>query len=216
LSTYIYIHFRKTCNNFDVWDIHNFLEYRGILYMSESSLSWRMCAHVDFMWPHVQYEILLPCVFAVNISQIVICVTRVTCDLFGNSFSFCLHLPNSMQFGVVHMVYEVALEEIITGIHVQWTWCQDYPWPEHSGNSFNRTWLPNTSCRTSKMTFTVCGHAQSCWKNVMSTCPTLQMTKMTSFCHCYRYHWFVMVHAINISPISPCLLTAHHTVHFIG
>lgn len=41
--------FGKSCNSFDVWYIHNFLGYRSMLFMNESSPSWRVCIHVIFM-----------------------------------------------------------------------------------------------------------------------------------------------------------------------
>jgi len=73
---------------------------------------------------------------------------------------------------------------------------------------FDRTWLPNTSCRTSKMIFAVYKSSHYCWKNV-STCYT--KTAMTSFCNFCRYRRFVMAPLIRIGSISPCLLIAHHT-----
>jgi hypothetical protein len=39
------------------------------------------------------------------------------------------------------------------------------------------------------------------------------MTGLTTFYSC-RYHRFVTVLSIKIGPISPCLLSAHSTVHF--
>jgi hypothetical protein len=44
---------------------------------------------------------------------------HVTCDLISNSFNFHLHLLNSVQVGAIYMIFEVAPEEIIAGIHVQ-------------------------------------------------------------------------------------------------
>jgi len=64
---------------------------------------------------------------------------------------------------------------------------------EHSGQDHThqstlklipQTWLPNTWCRTFKITFAVCRDLQSCSQNVASTCSP---TRMTSFCSCCRY-----------------------------
>jgi len=87
---------------------------------------------------------------------------------------------------------------------------KNHPHPKCSGNQFNKTWQPYTSCRASKTTFFVCGHALFYWKNVVSTCPAI---RITSFCSCYRYHWFITVPATKTSQVSPCFLIAHCTVH---
>jgi len=42
------------------------------------------------------------------------------------------------------------------------------------------------------------------------------MTRMTSFYSQCTYHWFVTVPSTKIGPISPWILTAHHTMHFAG
>jgi len=47
----------------------------------------------------------------------------------SNSFSFHLKLQNSMWFGAVHMI-EVVPEEVITWLHVWWTWWPGSPTPE--------------------------------------------------------------------------------------
>jgi len=163
------------------------------------------------MWMHVQYEILQPCGPTVSEPQVVCCVTLDICDLFSNSFSLFLQLLNSVQVSVVWMILEVSPEEI-QGFMSDGG--QDYLHQKHSGNEWDRTWVPNTSCWTFK-TFTLCGHAPSCWENV-STCPAPWMTGMTSFCSCCRYCWFVIVPSTKIGIISPCLLTAKHMVHFAG
>jgi hypothetical protein len=57
---------------------------------------------------------------------------------------------------------------------------QDHPNLKCSESRSNRTQLPNT-LRTSKITFAVCGHAPSCWKNVLTTYPALWMNKTPHF-----------------------------------
>jgi len=47
-------------------------------------------------------------------------------------------------------------------------------------------------------------------------CNTCPATRMTPFCTCWRYNWFVTVASIKISPVSPWSLTAHHAVYFAG
>jgi hypothetical protein len=51
--------------------------------------------------------------------KVVNCVMQhVTSDVFSNIFSFCLQLLKSVQVGVVHAIFDVAPEEIITGNYV--------------------------------------------------------------------------------------------------
>jgi len=182
--------------------------------MNESSHSWRVCVHVVFLWAHVPYEILWPCGLAVNEPQSwTLCHT--TCHLWSlqHNFKYHLHLLNHVWGGALHMIFEVVLKDIIAGIHVQWAW---WPWsPAHEvlWKSLNLTGHGYQTCRISKMTFTICGCAPLCWKD-MPTCPAPWMTRMTSFCSCYRFYWFVMVPSAKICPVYPCSLIAHHTVPF--
>jgi len=125
-------------------------------------------------WTHVQYEILWPCGLAINEPQS--CqLCHATCHLWSLQ-----QLLNSMRVAAVHTIFGVDPKEIIAGIHVWWTW-----WPrtprirsvleiDSTGHGYQR------SCRTSKMAFTVCECAPSCWKNVSTWLPTV----MTSICSC--------------------------------
>jgi hypothetical protein len=117
----IYGVFRKTCNHFDIWYIHNFLGYRSRWYMKKSSPSWKVCVHVVFMVTHIQYKVLWPHRLTVKGPQS--CrLCKVTChgDLFSNSFNLCLQILNSVQIGAVHTIFDVTTKEIIPWIHVQW------------------------------------------------------------------------------------------------
>jgi hypothetical protein len=44
--------------------------------------------------------------------------------------------------------------------------------------------------------------------------PALRVTVMTSFWSCCTYRWLLMKPSTKIGPVSPCLMTAHHTVIF--
>jgi hypothetical protein len=90
---------------------------------------------------------------------------------------------------------------------------QDHLDLKHSGHCSGRTQLPNSSCRMSKMTFIVCGHAPSCWNSVVTT---FLATGMATFCSFCRYCWLVMVPSTKIVLIGPCLMIVHYTVHFAG
>jgi len=57
--------FSKTRKSFDVRYIRNFPGNRRLIYMNLSSLLWRICARVVFMWTHVQYDVLRPLFLAV-------------------------------------------------------------------------------------------------------------------------------------------------------
>jgi len=92
---------------------------------------------------------------------------------------------------------------------------QVHPDLKCSGGWFNRTQLPNTSCRMSKMTFAVCGHAPSCWQTVASACRAPWMTEWLFYSYC-RYHWFVMIPCTKISPVKPLLAGVHHMMHPAG
>jgi len=52
--------FRNTCTSFSVQYVCNFLGYRSIWYMNESSHSRKICVRVFIMWTHLQCEILWP------------------------------------------------------------------------------------------------------------------------------------------------------------
>jgi hypothetical protein len=130
-------------------------------------------------------------------------------------FTFRLHLLNRGRVSAVHTKSEAIPKEIITEIHVRWTW-----WPGPSISEALRKWfdkirLLNTSCRTSMATFTECGCIPFCWENV-SICPTPRITEMASFCSCCRYLQFVAVLSKKIGPIGPCFLIAHNAAHFSG
>jgi hypothetical protein len=105
---------------------------------------------------------------------------------------FPLATPEQCVGWCIHTIFEVAPKELITGFMSGEHGGQDHPHLKHSLNLFDRTRLPNTSCRTSK-TLAVCGRTPPCWNNVMSTCPAPWMTRMTSFYSCCRYRWLVMV-----------------------
>jgi hypothetical protein len=82
-------------------------------------------------------------------------------------------------------------------------------------STHSRNGLEIDSVGYGSTTFAACGCAPSCWKSV-STRLAPWMNRMTSFCSFCRCSWFVGVPSTKIGPISPCLLTAHHAVHFVG
>jgi len=79
---------------------------------------------------------------------------HVICDYFSNSFNFLLQLLNSVLVGVVYMIFEVDLKEVIAGTYVQKCVARTC----HTRSTleicqFDRTQLPNTSHKMSKMVF---------------------------------------------------------------
>jgi len=111
-----------------------------------------------------------------------------------------------MWVSAVHTIFEVAPNGTFAEIHICWTWWLGPPTPK----ALDRLWLPDKHIM-SMVTFTVYRHAPSCWENALSTCPACCMTRMSPFCSCCRYDWFAMVSFTKISPVSPCLLIAHHS-----
>jgi len=181
----IYRVFRKTGKSFDAQYIPNFLGYRSIWHMNQSPLSWRVCVHMVFMWMHVQYKIPQPCELAVNKPwSCQLCYT--TCHLWSlqQQFQFPLATPEQCTgWCSTDNRWRKYLQRIVSSEHSG----QDHPHLKWSENWFDTTQLPSTSCRTSKMTFTVCEHIPSYWKNAGSTYPPTRM----SFCSSCRYCWML-------------------------
>jgi hypothetical protein len=142
---------------------------------------------------------------------------HATCDLFINSFDFCLHLLNSVWTDVVHMIFEVAPKEIIVGIYVWWTWWPGPPTPKALWKSVDLTghgyWTHHAGHPKWHSLYVSMHHA---WKNVLSPCAVPWMTGMTSFCSCCCYRWFVVLSSSKMDPVCPCFLIACGMVHFAG
>jgi hypothetical protein len=97
--------FRETHYSFDVWHIRNFLGYRSIWYMNESSLLWRVCVHVVLMWTSWTC-----CKQTMKLSTV---MQGVTCDLFSNSFNFHLATPEQYADWCSTHNFWCSLKEII-------------------------------------------------------------------------------------------------------
>jgi len=192
----------KTHSSFIVWYIDNFLGYRTWMitpFHEEFVCMWSSCEHV-FIWDFL--TLWTSCKWSKSCQ-----LCHTTCQLWSvqQQLQFAFAAPEQCVGCAVHTIFEIAPKEIIAVIHVWWTWWQDNPHLTLSGNLFTRTWLPNTLWRTFSMTLLYVG---------MCTHALFPEWLGMTFCSCCRYYWFVMVPFTRISPISPCLMMAHHMVNF--
>jgi hypothetical protein len=116
--------FRKPWNSFDVWHIRNFLGYRSMWYMNESSLFMEsLCTcglHVNTVW----YEILWSCELTVNKPQM--------CELCHAVWS----LQQQLQFPLATCEHCVG-------------WCSTHDlWGSPKGNNCGDSCPVNMAART--------------------------------------------------------------------
>jgi hypothetical protein len=73
----------------------------------------------------------------------------------------------------------LVAKDIISGIMSGEHGGQDHPQPRRFVNRFNSKGIPNTSCRTFKTAFALCGRSPPCWKNVVFICSAPWMIAMS-------------------------------------
>lgn len=124
--------------------------------MNESLVLWRVCMHVIFMWTQWVWD---PFTLQTHCKQ--------TVNLLA-----VLHSKSPFTSSAAASVSTSCTWTVSRFVQYLWPWrynCRDSclmnMMATHTqSNQFRRKWLPNISCRTSKMTFTVCRHLPSCWK----------------------------------------------------